>query len=73
MSQIGPSRQYLDVGSLPAATYLDQPIWESDDEWRASRPFVDRYVVTRSDASPIVIDEVNWWPLLFPPKCRLIP
>jgi len=67
-----PDRTYLDIGPRPAATYLDQPIWRSDDEWKGSRPFVDRYVFKRKDAEPIVIDEVNWWPLLFPVKCRMI-
>jgi hypothetical protein len=65
-------RTYLDIGPRPAATYLDQPIWRNDDEWKGSTPFVDRYVFKRQNAEPIVIDEVNWWPLLFPVKCRMI-
>jgi hypothetical protein len=64
-------RMYLDIGPRPAATYLDQPIWRNDAVWKGSTPFVDRYVF-RKDAEPIVIDEVNWWPLLFPVKCRML-
>jgi hypothetical protein len=67
-----PTRSFLAVGTRPAATYVGEPIWKSDEEWQASRPFVDRYVFARAEASPIVVDEVNWWPLLFPPKCRFI-
>jgi hypothetical protein len=65
-------RMYLDIGPRPAATYLDQPIWRNDAVWKGSTPFVDRYVFKRKDAEPIVIDEVNWWPLLFPVKCRML-
>jgi hypothetical protein len=44
----------------------------SPTRWKESTPFVDRYVLPREGAEPIVIDEVNWWPLLFPVKCRLL-
>jgi hypothetical protein len=44
----------------------------TEAEWIASRPFVDRYVFTRRSGGPIVVDEVNWWPLLFPLKCRFL-
>jgi hypothetical protein len=63
----------LDLGAnRPNATYLELPIWRSDVEWQASRPFVDRYIYSRQGAAPVIVDEVNWWPLLFPPKCRFI-
>lgn len=64
--------QPLPLGSRPDATFLDEPIWRDDHEWQASTPFVYRYVYTRNGAPPVVVDEVNWWPLLFPPKCRFI-
>jgi hypothetical protein len=68
-----PDTQYLDLGpARPPAMYLNDPLWRDDNEWKASRPFVIRYVYSRRDASAIVVDEVNWWPLLFPPKCRFI-
>ena len=53
-------------------TYLGQPIWRSPEEWQASTPFVLRFEYPREGAPPIIVDEVNWWPLLFPAKCRLI-
>lgn len=64
--------QMLPLGERPNATYLEQPIWRDEDEWKASTPFVYRYVYPRTGAPPVIVDEVNWWPLLFPPKCRFI-
>ena len=40
------------------------------EEWNASDPFVDHYALRRTNAGPIVVDEINWWPLVFPLKCR---
>jgi hypothetical protein len=65
-------RHPLPIGPRPSATYLNQPIWRNTDEWQASTPFVYRYIYRRANAQPIVVDEVNWWPLLFPAKCRFI-
>jgi hypothetical protein len=64
--------QPLPLGAMPAATYLNQHIWRSEAEWQASTPFVYRYIYRRANAAPIVVDEVNWWVLLFPAKCRFI-
>lgn len=63
----------IDIGRWPeSAEFVDQPIWRNRAEWEASRPFVRRATFLRSDRARIVIDEVNWWPLLFPLKCRLL-
>ena len=64
--------QYVDLGRRPSATYNLKPIWESDDDWKASRPFVIRRELSRADKTRVIIDEVNWWPLLFPLKCQFI-
>lgn len=70
------TRDYADSGIFavnsapPPVQYMSQPVWKSADEWSASVPFVDHYVITRSNGGPIVIDEINWWPLVFPIKCR---
>jgi hypothetical protein len=64
--------QLLPLGAIPAAKYLNHPIWRSEAEWQASTPFVYRYIYRRPNAAPIVVDEVNWWGLLFPAKCRFI-
>jgi hypothetical protein len=70
------ARDYADSGIFainsapPPVQYMSQPVWKSADEWSASAPFVDHYVIARSNGGPIVIDEINWWPLVFPFKCR---
>jgi hypothetical protein len=44
-------------------------------EWAASSPFVDRYTLALDNGATVIVDEVNWWPILFPIKCRqlLVP
>ncbi|HYL62194.1 MAG TPA: hypothetical protein VE077_06185 [Candidatus Methylomirabilis sp.] len=56
----------------PAFDYMGHKVWENADEWSASAPFVDHYVLWRTDGGPIVVDEINWWPLVLPLKCRHI-
>lgn len=75
----GPmARDYADSGIFqaggdpPAFEYMERPVWRSKEDWSASDPFVDHYVLQRSQGGPIVVDEVNWWPLVFPLKCRAI-
>jgi hypothetical protein len=71
-------RDYADSGEFengalpPAFEYMGNPVWTSKEEWSASAPFVDHYVLQRSDGGPVVVDEINWWPLVFPLKCRAI-
>ena len=67
------ARVQFDLGAYPSeANILHRPIWSTEAEWLASRPFVDRYVFSRRSGAPIIVDEVNWWPLLFPLKCRFL-
>jgi len=73
----GPdSRDYADTGLFtngaqpPNARYLGQQIWRSAEEFSAAAPFVDHYLLKRSKGGPIVVDEINWWPLVFALKCR---
>ncbi len=72
------SRDYADKGVFangsepPAFEYIGKRIWTSKDEWSASAPFVGHYVLRRSHGGPIVVDEINWWPLVFPLQCRNI-
>lgn len=73
----GPTRStstVLYLGPWPRqASYVGHAIWKSDDEWNASQPFVDHYVYERGGGRPrIIVDEINWWPLVFPIKCREI-
>lgn len=71
-------RDYADSGIFqsgsapPPFEYMSNPVWSNSEEWSASAPFVDHYVITRSHGGPIVVDEINWWPLVFPLKCRNI-
>ncbi len=71
-------RDYADRGAFQngaeplAFEYMGRPVWRSKEEWSASAPFVDHYVLQRSHGGPIVVDEINWWPLVFPLKCRAI-
>ena len=66
-------RKPLDVGPMPTATVAGQPIWTTAKAWTGSQPFVDRYVFERPGGRPpVVVDEVNWWPLLFPLKCQML-
>ncbi|UAL10105.1 hypothetical protein [Caulobacter segnis] len=68
-----PDDQYVaDLGSAaPAASLYGKRIW-TDAQWIGSRPFVDRYHFKRHDGVEVIVDEVNWWPLLFPLKCRYL-
>jgi len=72
------ARDYADSGEFgngadpPAIEYMERPVWRSKEEWSASDPFVDHYVLRRNQGGPIVVDEINWWPLVFPLKCRAI-
>lgn len=55
----------------PSYKYMGSEVWTSEN-WRASRPFVDHYVLHRDDGGPVFVDEINWWPLVLPLKCRNI-
>jgi hypothetical protein len=76
--------EYPDYGvfalNAPAPTlqYLGIPIWTNDnnaEQWRASAPFVTHYVVQlRGHNAILVVDEINWWPLVVKLKCqRIVP
>jgi hypothetical protein len=54
----------------PNFAYMQQPIWSTADDWSASAPFIDRYQITGGSHVPIVLEEINWWPIVYPIKCR---
>lgn len=65
----------LSVGPYPGEIKaFGTTIWGSEPEWDASQPYVDRYVFSLkgNGASKIILDEVNWWPFVFPIKCRAL-
>jgi len=67
-----PDKGEFDPGALPPALgYLGSPVWKSVEEWHAAAPFVVHWVVhLRGHASILVVDEINWWPLVMAIKCR---
>jgi hypothetical protein len=70
-SQNEASRTLVDLGKMPLAKVGTTQVWRNEAEWQASRPFVDRYTLTLGKKT-IIVDEINWWPLLFPIKCRML-
>jgi hypothetical protein len=55
----------------PALAYLGSPIWNNPAEWHAADPFVVHWVVhLRHHPAILVLDEINWWPLVLALKCR---
>lgn len=73
---VATGREYADRGAfdpnapVPTLTYMGQPLWRSREEWLAAAPFVDHYVIERRHAKTILLDELNWWPMVFSLKCR---
>jgi hypothetical protein len=62
----------LDAPIQPDLTYLGSPIWKTLEQWHAAAPFVDHYVLTRTNGKSILVDELNWWPLTMALKCEHI-
>jgi hypothetical protein len=64
--------------SPPKLTYFGEPVWKStppgglSNEWNASAPYVDHWKLIRTNGTIIYVEEINWWPLVFPLKCREI-
>ncbi len=56
----------------PTFTYLGRRIWNTPEQWSASAPFIDRYQISGGGHTPIVLDELNWWPLVYPVKCKAL-
>lgn len=61
---LSPWPEHAKVGEIP--------IWPDVKIWQASQPFVIRRVLKTNNDATITIDEVNWWPLLFAMKCRVL-
>lgn len=64
-------REFASGVNPPTLAYLGSPVWKNAEEWHAAAPFVVHWVVhLRGRSSPLVVDEINWWPLLLSLKCR---
>ena len=69
--------EFADKGEFSAAVqpptlaYLGSPVWNSPAEWQAAAPFVVHWVVhLKGHSAVLVMDEINWWPLVMALKCR---
>jgi hypothetical protein len=61
----------FEVGKKPPSlAYMNVRIWTTAEQWSASAPFIDRYAISGGGHTPIVVDELNWWPIVYPIKCR---
>jgi hypothetical protein len=67
----GRTTHRLELCTNPGITFMGERVW-SDAGWNASRPFVDRFEFGRPDGGPIILDEVNWWPLVLPLRCQAL-
>ena len=57
----------------PTLSYLGSLVWNSPDEWHAAAPFVVHWVVhLKRHSAVLVLDEINWWPLVLALKCRRV-
>ena len=57
----------------PALAYLGSPVWNSPEEWHAAAPFVVHWVIhLKGHSAALVLDEINWWPLVLSLKCRRV-
>ena len=57
----------------PTLAYLGSPVWNNPEEWHAAAPFVVHWVVhLRGHSAVLVVDEINWWPLVLSLKCRRV-
>ncbi|HWB33051.1 MAG TPA: hypothetical protein VG714_07760 [Acidobacteriaceae bacterium] len=71
-------REYADQGEFaldappPSLKYLGKPVWQTQQEWNASAPFVIHWKLARTSGTSVYVDEINWWPLVFALKCREI-
>lgn len=58
----------------PYFSFLGQIVFPVDSSggselWDASTPFLRRFKLA-AGSSPVYVDELNWWPLVFALKCR---
>ncbi len=66
-------RDEFDVDApAPALTYLGEPVWKNQEEWRAAAPYVVHFKLQRKAGPTIYVDELNWFPIVFSLKCRQI-
>jgi hypothetical protein len=66
-------RHFADTMPMPQVAYMGKAVWTvKEGNWPASTPFVDRYELGLENGKRIVVDELNWWPMMLAFKCRHI-
>ena len=63
--------QHATMASFVDNNGTPKPIWPTAEDWKRSEPFLNRATIS-SKTGQVVIDEVNYWPLLFPLKCHAL-
>jgi hypothetical protein len=69
-------REYADDGIFeiskgePDLAYMGTRVWGSPEQWHAAAPFVDHYLIKLKSGKSILVDELNWWPLVMAVKCQ---
>lgn len=66
-----PSGERIPLAKPRSAFVGEIELWRKAEDWQASLPFIQRYAFRRGEQS-LTVHEVNWWPLLFPLKCRML-
>ncbi len=61
----------LAISPKPDFKFMTDPIW-TDETWATGAPFVNRYTYNVGGHPLLIVDEVNWWPLAVPLKCRAL-
>jgi hypothetical protein len=75
--------QLILADRAPVADYMAKPIWGDDspdqsprhtgsEKWLGSQPFVDHYRFPLKSGHSLMVDEINYWPLLYAFKCQFI-
>src|SRR6201987_835268 len=64
--------QFQPEATAPELQYMDEQVWKSADESRASAPYAIHFQLARANGQKLYVDELNWWPLTFSLKCRQI-
>jgi hypothetical protein len=56
----------------PNANFLGTPVWPTYDSWIHGQPFIDHYIYQLKSGRRLILDEINWWPLVFAFKCQFL-
>ncbi|HTW79722.1 MAG TPA: hypothetical protein VME23_09290 [Terracidiphilus sp.] len=70
-SEFPDKGEFAPGAAPPRLYYLGEPVWADEEQWEAAAPFVAHYVIRlKRYPAPLVVDEINWWPLVLALKCE---